>query len=157
MYASGLAGGSCCRSCVNTAQAAMPATACAPWAAEASGDFLVPLHRLEKAEVTALRRLSHLLQEEPLVAAIRPGMSGRGRQATRASGKLRFLHQEFQSACRGIEANEIAILDEGERAAFRGFRADVQHDGSEGRPAHPCVRDTHHVLHASTSQLAGDR
>ena len=49
------------------------------------------------------------------------------------------------------------FLHQRQRAADRGFRRDVQHDGAERRAAHPRIRNPHHVLDAGARQLHRDR
>ena len=47
-----------------------------------------------------------------------------------------------------VERDPVAGLHQPERAAGRGLRRDVQHDGPVGGAAHPAVADAHHVAHA---------
>ena len=108
----------------------------------------------QEVEVHALVGLEHVVEEHARVAARRRGRPrGPGGAAAR---QLLVAHVQRQPSVRHVELDEVAVLDEGERAADRRLGRHVQDHGAVGRAAHPRVRDAHHVLHARLEEPRRD-
>src|SRR5438876_6829185 len=103
-------------------------------------------------EIAALVGLQNGLVEQMRVAA--PGPFGRRDGRKRRTALFQFLDvdQKIDASLADIEPDHVAVLDQRQRAADRGFRRDVQHDGAKGSAAHPRIRDPHHVLDAAARQ-----
>src|SRR6267143_3145035 len=97
----------------------------------------------EKVEIRAFVCLQHVV-EIPAPVAPRE----RGLRLFPFPAPLRELllrNKELEPALRDVELDFVAVLDECEHAARRGFRRDVQHHRSVGGAAHARVRDANHV------------
>ncbi len=63
----------------------------------------------------------------------------------------------MDAARRHVDGDQVARLDEGQRAAHVGLGRRVQDAGAVARAAHACVRQAQHVAHALLDQLGRDR
>src|ERR1017187_9710482 len=109
----------------------------------------------QEFEVAALVGLGDLLAEERAVAALE--LPGRAPPSRAADREFPLAHLQAQFPGRNVERDRVSAADERERAADPRLGRDVQHAGAVTGPAHPRIRDPHHVPHALAEQVIGDR
>src|SRR5690348_5568856 len=101
----------------------------------------------QKVEVAAAVRLLDVLIVEPSVAARVPALGGT--PSLTPTLELIRVDEEIQPACGNVELDDVTVAHEGERAADRGLRRDVQQGGTVGSAAHSRVRDADHVANTA--------
>src|SRR5882672_4233015 len=110
---------------------------------------------LEEIEVAAFVGLLDVLAEDRAVAPF--VFPWRGLPA--AFPLLQFLGGDLQVqfALFDVQFDEIAVPDESQRSADKGFRGDVQDAGAVAGAAHARVRQAHHVAHPLLEELLRHR
>ena len=80
-----------------------------------------------------------------------------GHPGRTAGGEVFFRDAQVDAATRDVQRDEVARLDERQRASDEGLGRDVQDAGAVGGAGHAGVADPHHVADALLQQLLGDR
>src|SRR5512146_33946 len=101
----------------------------------------------EKVEVAAAVRLLDVLIVEPAVAARVPPLPGTPSLASTL--ELIGVDAEIQPACGNVQLDDVTVAHEGQRAADRSLRRNVQQGGAVGSAAHSRVRDADHVANTA--------
>ncbi len=108
----------------------------------------------EEAEVASFVGLGDFVEEELAVAA--GEFRWWWRPLAAAACEFRVADEEFERAVGDVELDEVACLDEGERATRCGFRGHVQDAGAVAGAAHAGVRDADHVADAGFEEFLRD-
>src|ERR1017187_1121531 len=111
--------------------------------------------RTQKVEITTLITLKYVINIKLRVAS-KVNASFRT-LLPRALRELLRRQQNVEASLQDIQTNDIATLNEGEWPADGGLGAAMQHYGSIACPAHPCIADTDHIMHAGSLKFARDR
>src|SRR5580658_1468100 len=108
----------------------------------------------QEVEVAALVGLGNVLAEQGAVAALELRRGGLPLAAALSQGP--FGHIQRQLAGRDVQRDEVARLDESQRAADERLGSHMQHAGPIARAAHPGVGNPHHVTDALGQQVIGN-
>src|SRR4051812_42308683 len=109
----------------------------------------------EEIEVAAFVGLAHVTRIELTVAARIWVLAGLPRGAPR--GGFLVADPQRQPPLRDVELDDVTVADEREGTADERFRGDMQYARAVAGPAHPRVRDAHHVADTLREELLRDR
>src|SRR6516165_3558912 len=103
--------------------------------------------RPQEGKVAAVVGAENFLRIELGIAAL--GFDLRGLDRRGARFQFDLFDQEVDTTFLYRKADAVAAADEAEGAAGRRIRGHMQHYGPERGAAHPCVRDSDHILDPS--------